>query len=206
MAKNGDSRAVADSASGATLARAIRLYLEAKTAEGLSPRSIEWCSMVLERLARDFGPDREVDAISPAELWAWLVTLRETLSPGSVLGYYRAAKAFGNWLAREGLSAADPSWPARSVDETDRKVAEYIREYGHVTDQTLRRLFDIATRTESRGFLGVRRGTADSLGCSRLGDGVEREPQCAGRAAPPPGVLHGGPARRVMTQIGPEAT
>jgi ATP-dependent DNA helicase RecG len=31
----------------------------------------------------------------------------------------------------------------RRVDETDRKVAEHIREYGHVTNQTLRRLFDI---------------------------------------------------------------
>ena len=31
----------------------------------------------------------------------------------------------------------------RRADETDRKVADHIREYGHVTNQTLRRLFDL---------------------------------------------------------------
>jgi site-specific recombinase XerD len=137
-AANGDPRAAVDSASGATLARAIRLYLEAKTAEGLSPRSIEWYSMVLERVARDFGPDREVDAISPAELRAWLVTLRGTLSPGSVLGYYRAAKAFGNWLAREGLSAA-AAFLALRRPKTPARVIEPI------PDDDLRRLLAAAS-------------------------------------------------------------
>jgi ATP-dependent DNA helicase RecG len=31
----------------------------------------------------------------------------------------------------------------RRVDETERKVADHVREYGHVTNQTLRRLFDL---------------------------------------------------------------
>lgn len=31
----------------------------------------------------------------------------------------------------------------RRADETDRKVADHIREYGHVTNQTLRRMFDV---------------------------------------------------------------
>jgi ATP-dependent DNA helicase RecG len=31
----------------------------------------------------------------------------------------------------------------RRADETDRKVADHVREYGHVTNQTLRRMFDL---------------------------------------------------------------
>jgi integrase/recombinase XerC len=123
---------------GIRLRAGIRLYLDAKTAEGLSPRSIEWYAMVLGRVARDLGPGREIDTISPSELRAWLVTLRETLSPGSVLGYYRASKAFGNWLAREGIAAA-AGFLALRRPKTPSRVIEPI------PDDDLRRLLAAAS-------------------------------------------------------------
>jgi integrase/recombinase XerC len=134
----GSASSSASSPARMRLRAGIRLYLDAKTAEGLSPRSIEWYSMVLGRVARDLGPDREIDDISPSELRAWLVTLRETLSPGSVLGYYRASKAFGNWLAREGIAAA-PGLLALRRPKTPTRVIEPI------PDDDLRRLLAAAS-------------------------------------------------------------
>ncbi len=143
----------------------IRLYLDAKTAEGLSPRSIEWYSMVLGRVARDLGPDREIDGISPSELRAWLVTLRETLSPGSVLGYYRASKAFGNWLAREGVAVA-AGFLALRRPKTPTRVIEPI------PDDDLRRLLAAASARDRALILllldtGLRVSEAAGI---RLGD------------------------------------
>lgn len=62
--------------------------------------------MVLLRLGRDLGADRALDALTPAELRAWLLTLRETLSPISVAGYVRGLKAFGHWYRAEELAEA----------------------------------------------------------------------------------------------------
>src|SRR4051794_19436182 len=78
-----------DSHGHLTLGRAVELFLGAKAAEGVSPRTIEWYRMILVRLVRSTGPDRLVDGLDPAELRAWLVELRATLAPISVAGYVR---------------------------------------------------------------------------------------------------------------------
>jgi ATP-dependent DNA helicase RecG len=57
-----------------------------------------------------------------------------------------ASSAFPTYvLTGETLAALGRAvkYHVRRMDETDRKVADHVREYGHVTNQTLRRLFDL---------------------------------------------------------------
>jgi site-specific recombinase XerD len=79
--------------------------------------------MIVVRLERSLGGERPVDGLAPAELRAWLLDLRATLSPVSVAGYVRTLKVFGNWLAAEELSPAPglrslrkPRVPAKLVE------------------------------------------------------------------------------------------
>ena len=58
------------------------------------------------RAARELGPGRPLEALTPTELRSWLLHLRETLSPISVAGYVRGLKAFGNWCAAEEMAEA----------------------------------------------------------------------------------------------------
>jgi hypothetical protein len=76
-----------DSAAGPlTLGTAVEYFLTAKAAEGASPKTIEWYRMVLGRAARDLGPWRPIEALTPTKLRSWLLGLRATLSPISVAG------------------------------------------------------------------------------------------------------------------------
>src|SRR6266511_2657914 len=70
-----------------SLSGAAEVFCAAKDAEGLSPRTIAWYAMILERLTGRFGAERAVDELAPAELRAWLVELRATLAPVSIAGY-----------------------------------------------------------------------------------------------------------------------
>ena len=56
-----------------TLGRAVELFLGAKAAEGVSPRTTEWYRMITTRLVRALGAERAVDRLDPAELRAGLV-------------------------------------------------------------------------------------------------------------------------------------
>lgn len=89
-----------------SLGAAVDLFIAAKAAEGASPRTLEWYRMITGRAVRRFESDRPVDRISAAELRVWLLELRETLAPESIVGYVRGLKAFGNWCAAEELAAA----------------------------------------------------------------------------------------------------
>lgn len=61
----------------------------------------------------------------------------------------------------------------RRADETDLKVADHIREYGHVTNQTLRRMFDVDV-AGARDLLRAlqQRGVIVKLGQGRGGPGI----------------------------------
>ncbi len=87
------------------LRAATDLFCAARAAEGASPRTVEWYRMITARAVTRFGPDRPVDAITAAELRAWLLELRATLAPESIAGYVRGLKAFGNWRAAEEIAA-----------------------------------------------------------------------------------------------------
>jgi integrase/recombinase XerD len=119
------------------LAAALDTFCAGKAAEGLSPRTITWYRMIGERLVRRFGAERPVDALNPAELRAWLVELRATLSPMSVAGYVRGLRAFGNWLSTDGLAAAR-ALRALTRPRVPRKLIEPL------SDADLRRLLAAA--------------------------------------------------------------
>lgn len=87
------------------LGQAADLFCAAlNAAEGLSPRTILWYRMILDRLLARFGASRPVDDLTLPELRAWLVDLRATLAPISVAGYVRGLRSFGNWLAADGIA------------------------------------------------------------------------------------------------------
>ncbi len=127
-----------DSDGRLTLGRAIELYLLAKAAEGVSPRTTEWYGMILARTARAIGAGRPVDSPTAPELRAYLLGLRETLSASSIAGYVRALKAFGNWLAAEELS---PATGLRAL----RRPKVPVKIIEPVADEELRRLLAAAT-------------------------------------------------------------
>jgi hypothetical protein len=108
---------------------ATDLFIGAKASEGSSPKTVDWYRMITVRAVRRFGEARPLDAISAAELRAWLLELRATLSPESIApesiaGYVRGLKAFGNWCTREeigtapGLPCAPASKGAATADRT----------------------------------------------------------------------------------------
>ncbi len=68
---------------------AADFFCAAKAAEGASPRTVEWYRMILIRAVRRFGDPRPVDAITAAELRAWLLELRSSLAPESIAGNVR---------------------------------------------------------------------------------------------------------------------
>ncbi len=88
------------------LGTAVDLFLAAKAAEGASPNTVEWYRYITSRAVRRLGPGRPLDGVGAPELRAWLLELRETLSPESVAGFVRGLKAFGNWCAAEELGEA----------------------------------------------------------------------------------------------------
>ncbi len=120
-----------------SLGRAAEVFCAAKDAEGLSPRTIAWYAMILERLTGRFGAERAVDELAPAELRAWLVELRATLAPVSIAGYVRGLRAVGNWLATDGLA------DARTLRTLARpRVPHKVME--PLSDADLRRLLAVA--------------------------------------------------------------
>lgn len=133
-----DAWALDSSPGELSLAAAIEHFLTAKAAEGASPKTLEWYRMVLGRAGRDLGADRALDSLTPTELRAWLLTLRETLSPISVAGYVRGLKAFGRWCATEEVASA-PALRALRRPTVPHKLVEPL------DDAALRRMVDAAS-------------------------------------------------------------
>jgi ATP-dependent DNA helicase RecG len=75
------------------------------------------------------------------------------------------------------LSRAVSYRRGRSMDETDAKIVEHVREYGYVTNKTLQRLFDLNVYG-ARNMLTVLRdrGLLKKLGKARGGPGVKYGP------------------------------
>lgn len=124
-----------------SLGAAVDLFLAAKAAEGASPSTLEWYRMIVGRAARRFGAARPLDRIGVAEVRAWLLELRATLSPESIAGYVRGLKAFGNWCAAEELAAAAGFRGLRRPRVPRRLIAPF-------TDAELQRLLALAEPRE----------------------------------------------------------
>lgn len=186
---NGDSP---DSVQGLAiqLGAATDFFCAAKAAEGASPLTVEWYRMILIRAVRRFGSGRSIDAITAAELRAWTLELRATLSPESIAGYVRGLKAFGNWCATEELAAASGFRALRRPKVPRRLIAPF-------SDAELRSLLAVAEARERALALvlldtGLRLAELASL---RVGD------------VRPDGTLHvmGKGAKERVVPIGPTA-
>lgn len=131
-----------------SLGSAIGHFLVAKAAEGASPKTIEWYRMVLDRAARELGPQRAVDSLTPSEIRTWVLGLRGTLSPVSVAGYVRGLKVFGNWCAAEELAGAEalrrmrrPRVPEKLVEPLSDDSLRRLLEKASVRDRAIVLLF-----------------------------------------------------------------
>ena len=76
-----------------------------------------------------------------AELRAWLLELRATLSPESIAGYVRGLKAFGNWCATEDIAQASGFRALRRPKVPRRLIAPF-------SDPELRSLIALADERE----------------------------------------------------------
>ena len=123
------------------LGAALDLFLAAKAAEGVSPRTVEWYRMINGRAVRRFGAERPLDGVVAAELRAWLLELRQSLAPESIAGYVRGLKVFGNWCAAEELGTAAGFRALRRPRVPRRIIAPF-------TDAELQRLLAIAEPRE----------------------------------------------------------
>jgi integrase len=195
-----------DSDGHLTLIQAIDLFLAAKAAEGISPKTGTWYQMILARLGRAFESDQGVDALTAPALRAWIVGLQATLAPVSIAGYVRALKAFGNWLHAEELADAAA---LRGL----RKPRVPVKLIEPVPDDTLRRLLGIASVRDRAIVLllldtGLRVSEAAGI---RLGDlRPDGSVKVMGKGAKERIVPIGSTARgaivRYIAQRGPGAT
>jgi len=160
--------------SGLALGQAAELFCGAKTAEGLSPRSITWYRMILDRLIGRLGADRPVDGITPPELRAWLVDLRSSLAPISIAGYVRGLRAVGNWLTADGLAEAR-AFRTLARPRVPHKVIEPL------SDGDLRRLL-AACGPRDRAILllhGQQAASSDGWAAGSVRAGVPRRARAA---------------------------
>ncbi|MHB8958350.1 MAG: tyrosine-type recombinase/integrase [Candidatus Limnocylindrales bacterium] len=123
------------------LGAAVDLFLATKAAEGASPNTVEWYRYITGRAVRRLGPGRPLDGVGAPELRAWLLELRETLSPESVAGFVRGLKAFGNWCAAEELGEAAGFRALRRPRVPRRLIAPF-------TDAELQRMLALAEPRE----------------------------------------------------------
>lgn len=125
----------------------------APTLASLAQRSGTEAQHVLERLA-------QARILEPTRRTASRVLPTYVLTGASLASLGRAVR-----------------YHVRQVDETDRKVVEHLREYGHVTNQTLRRLFDLDV-PGARDLLRAlqQRGVVVKIDQGRGGPGIRYGP------------------------------
>lgn len=88
----------------------LQAFLLDKEAANLSPRSLEYYQQKLIPFLEFLAGRgvKEVEAISPNDIRAFLVSLKNPKrSPGGIHAYYRAIKAFCRWLYAEGEIESD---------------------------------------------------------------------------------------------------
>lgn len=177
-------------ASELALGQAAELFCGAKTAESLSPRTIIWYRMILDRLTGRLGADRRVDGITLPELRSWLVALRTTLAPISVAGYVRGLRAFGNWLAADGLAEARafrtlarPRVPHKVIEPlSDEDLRRLLAACGPRDRAILLLLFDTGLRVSEAA--GIRLGDLRPDGTIKvMGKGAKERIVPVGSAA-----------------------
>lgn len=132
-----------------------RSSIDAKRLAAVIQRTVAEAQDVLSRLADD-----SVGILEPtrSSLRRRLPTYR--LRPDALAALARAV-----------------AYRRRTVDQTDEKVIEHVREYGFVTNKTLQRMFDINLFAARNLLSDLRsRGTLEKIGTARGGPGVKYGP------------------------------
>jgi ATP-dependent DNA helicase RecG len=129
-----------------------RASIDAKRLATVIQRNVVEAQDVLERLAAD-----GVGVLEPTR-----GTVRRALPSYRLRSEPLAA------LAR----AVD--YHRRTLDQTDEKVVEHVREYGFITNRTLQRIFDVNVFTARNMLNDLRsRGVLKKVGTARGGPGVQ---------------------------------
>ena len=143
------------------IGHAVKLFCDAKEAEGLSPRTVRWYSDILRRAVARLGANAVLDEIEAPTWRTWLVELRATLAPVSVAGYVRCLHVFGNWLAAEELTEAaairrlvKPRVPRKLIEPlNDDELRELLARAGTRDQAILLLLLDTGLRvSEAAGI------------------------------------------------------
>jgi site-specific recombinase XerD len=137
------------------------------------------------RCVRRFGEARPVDAIAAAELRAWLLELRATLSPESVAGYVRGLKAFGNWCGAEDIAQAAGFRALRRPKVLRRLIAPF-------SDPELRSLLALGDDRERALALVFLRSSQPADSASSMMDVLRPEPSVTDGASWPPRFTNDG--------------
>lgn len=117
--------------------KSISSFLLSRDSKNCSPRTIEWYDEQIARFA-DFCKLKDPANVRPTHIREFFIHVRNNgVSSNTIHGYYRALKAFFNWLEREGEIEKNPmdkiEAPKRVkkvVDAfTEREIARMLREF-----------------------------------------------------------------------------
>ena len=116
------------------LSEAIKVYIQAKKADGLTERTLTCYQRTLSYLLAFLG-DRAVDSITANDLRAWLAELRErkaqasnsareaVLSVFTIASYITMTKAFFHWLTADEVIAA---WTTEAIQRRNNQVFHWL--------------------------------------------------------------------------------
>lgn len=120
-----------------TLVQAVDLFLAAKAAEHISPKTSAWYRMILARFGHAFDPGRPVDGLSAPEIRAWLLELDdEVYGPGggNIAPIAEAWRRIWSFLAEDPtVLAFGPDLPAargRDVEPDEHEQAARVDAMG----------------------------------------------------------------------------
>lgn len=119
-----------------TLEQAIAAYVEEMRASGRNPKTVQWHQTSLGALRRYVWQQfqlTELDSLTGEYLRSWLTTLsiapsprtRATRTVNTVAAYARSARAFCNWLVRQGY-VPETLFPQDAVPKAQRSLPQAV--------------------------------------------------------------------------------
>lgn len=103
----------------------IRRYLMAKTAQGLSKRSIQYYKLTLDLFFRDVQKPYTQVTADDVRYWIAVKIQRDGLSKTGANNYRRNLSAFYGWLQKEEILLKNPMSKVAPLKETKRKKKAY---------------------------------------------------------------------------------
>lgn len=130
-----------------------RRTIDAEDLAGVTQRTPAEAQRTLMRLADEL-------VVEPTKRTSNKTMPKYRLRPGAIAGLARAV-----------------SYYRPQTDATDEKVLEHVREYGHITNRTVQRMFDVDVYRARNMIADLRRrGLIEKIGDARGGPGVRYGP------------------------------